>query len=250
MLYAKRLSGLQLPKLIIGDGNAEFTWGETDTHFRSLWAMAAKHKYRSSREPFPIDLGSDSAGKRHAALMQAVYLKSTPCAPCGDGPNQDLWHWEYAKDTKLKQICGTVVCKKDRCALPVAFDWIEQRGLKSVIESSLVNHANRDKNHWNSVLNKLKGLCGMDVKENFAGSSKEDTFSKNEMCDTPSVSPICMRPAGVHRYNLCGIGVMFFVRIPDDCLDWDNAKESFTARSAVGMDRDQVFKRVMTALSD
>jgi hypothetical protein len=51
----------------------------------------------------------------------------------------------------------------------------------------------------------------------------------------------------VHRYNLCGIGVMFFVRIPDDCLDWDNAKESFTARSAVGMDRDQVFQRVTTA---
>jgi hypothetical protein len=40
---------------------------------------------------------------------------------------------------------------------------------------------------------------------------------------------------------------MFFVRIPDDCLDWDNAKESFTARSAVGMDRDQVFQRVTTA---
>ena len=51
----------------------------------------------------------------------------------------------------------------------------------------------------------------------------------------------------MHRYNLCGIGVMFFVRIPDDCLDWDNAKESFTARSAVGMDRDQVFQRVTTA---
>ena len=90
----------------------------------------------------------------------------------------------------------------------------------------------------------------MDANENFAGSSKHDTFSKNDMCATPSVSLVCMRPAGVDRYNLCGIGVMFFVRIPDDCLDWDNAKESFTARSAAGMDRDVVFKRVTTALSD
>jgi hypothetical protein len=212
--YDKRLSGLQLPKLIIGDGNAEFTWEKTektDKRCRSLWAMAFDKKCKSSGDPLPIELGSDSTGKRHAAFMQAVFLRSIACDPgCGHGPNQDKSHWAYAKDTTLRQICGTVLCKKDRCALPVAFDWIKQRGLWSLIESSLVNHTTT--NNWNSVLNKLKGLCGMDVKENFAGSSKQDTFSKNDMCDTPSASLVCVRPADPcaqvqpvwhRRYVLC-----------------------------------------------
>ncbi len=41
---------------------------------------------------------------------------------------------------------------------------------------------------------------------------------------------------------MLGAGEYSFVRI--DCLDWDNAKEQFMPMSALGMSRDESFKKV------
>ena len=208
----------------------------------TLWREAVARKHYNSQQPMTIALGADSCGKEHFALMQAVLMKTTK-VPLSN--NQS--HLSYASN----KDCGTVLCKKDRCAYPAAFDWLEKRGMWSVIESSIKNTVT--KNGWKTVMNKLKGLCGMTPEDRFKGGDLPNP-DKSDMCGARNLH---RKPATLGsqcllewhgtcvRYTLCGIGSYFFVRI--ECLDWDNAKEHFAATSAAGMDRERVFQLVMTA---